>query len=234
MKHEMELTPGECRVIGALIEKELTTPDQYPLSLNALKNACNQKSSRDPVMNLEEDEVQAILDELRRKHLVLDRSGFGSRVPKYKHRFCNTEFGSLQFSEQERGIVCALLLRGPQTPGQLRTHTNRLCEFADVGEVDAALAALMDHADGPFVEKLPREPGKRECRYRHLFGLPQEDGDADTAEATPSAPALMPTPAAGLTAGPMDRVHDLERRVADLEAQVARLTARLGGNDAGD
>ena len=92
MKHEMELTPGECRVIGALIEKELTTPDQYPLSLNALKNACNQKSSRDPVMNLAENEVQDILDDLRRKHLVLDRSGFGSRVPKYKQRFCNTEF----------------------------------------------------------------------------------------------------------------------------------------------
>lgn len=220
MKHEIELTAGECRVIGALIEKEVTTPDQYPLSLNALKNACNQKSSRDPVMSMTEEEVQNILDELRRKHLVLDRSGFGSRVPKYKQRFCNTEFGSLQFSEQERGIVCALLLRGPQTPGQLRSHTHRLCEFDDVGEVDAVLTGLMDHADGPFVEKLPREPGKRECRFRHLFGPPETVDPAAPAE---TAPAQVPDPVPQAT----DQVSELERRLTELEQEVARIAALL-------
>jgi uncharacterized protein YceH (UPF0502 family) len=233
MKHEMELTPGECRVIGALIEKELTTPDQYPLSLNALKNACNQKSSRDPVMNLAEDEVQNILDDLRRKHLVLDRSGFGSRVPKFKQRFCNTEFGSLQFSDQERGIVCALLLRGPQTPGQLRTNTNRLCEFADVGEVDAALTGLMEHPDGPFVERLPREPGKRECRYRHLFGAP---GDRQQDVVPPETAGSSPGQAvvSDREVRSPDRVEELERRVSDLEAEVARLRMMLGGNGSDD
>jgi uncharacterized protein YceH (UPF0502 family) len=229
MKHETELTLGECRVIGALIEKEVTTPDQYPLSLNALKNACNQKSSRDPVMDLSEEEVQDILDELRRKHLVLDRSGFGSRVPKYKQRFCNTEFGSLQFSDQERGIVCALLLRGPQTPGQLRSHTHRLCEFEDVGEVDATLSALMGHPDGPFVDQLPREPGKRECRYRHLFGPPDDHHEIVTPLETAAS-----SPGPDHATGSPDRVDELEHRIATLEAEVARLSAILDDNGTDD
>lgn len=226
MKHEIEFTAGECRVIGALIEKEVATPDQYPLSVNALKNACNQKSSRDPVMNMTDEEVQNILDELRRKHLVLDRSGFGSRVPKYKQRFCNTEFGSLQFTDQERGIVCALLLRGPQTPGQLRSHTHRLCEFEDVSEVDAVLTGLMEHQDGPFVEKLPREPGKRECRFRHLFS---------SAEA--SEPVISTEDAADHDADPgresADGISELERRLTALEEEVARIAALLpaGGHE---
>ncbi|HVS75308.1 MAG TPA: DUF480 domain-containing protein, partial [Steroidobacteraceae bacterium] len=109
----IELDPLEARVIGCMLEKQITTPDQYPLSLNALVSACNQKSNRDPVMSLDEPAVQRTLDALSRKHLVLERSGFGSRVPKYQHLFCNTEFGSLKLAAQELAIVCELLLRGP-------------------------------------------------------------------------------------------------------------------------
>src|SRR6202044_576878 len=140
----IEFTPNEARVVGCLIEKEVTTPDQYPLSLNALTNACNQKSSRDPVLDLSEAEVQASVDSLMKKYFVSDRSaGYGGRVTKYKHRFCNTEFGSLKFSKQELGIICVLLLRGPQKPGEIRAPTNQLCEFADASEVEAALKSLM-------------------------------------------------------------------------------------------
>src|ERR1700746_3476695 len=122
----IELAPIEARVIGCLIEKQITTPDQYPLSLNALVNACNQKSNRDPVMSADEAEIQNTLDHLIRKHLVIDKSGFGSRVPKFQHRFCNTEFGTLKFTPQELAIVCELLVRGPQTPGELRTRAARI------------------------------------------------------------------------------------------------------------
>src|ERR1700739_2709345 len=113
----IELSPIEARVIGCLIEKQITTPDQYPLSLNALVNACNQKSNRDPVMSADEEAIQTTLDHLIRKHLVIEKSGFGSRVPKYQHRFCNTEFGPLKFTPQELAIVCELLVPGPPPPG---------------------------------------------------------------------------------------------------------------------
>jgi uncharacterized protein len=165
----IQLTPNEARVIGSLLEKERTTPEQYPLSLNALTNACNQKSSRDPVMSLDERIVQETLDGLIKKRLVSEKTGFGSRVAKYQHRFCNTDFGDLKFSEQELGIICALLLRGPQTPGELRTRTERLCKFSDMNEAEAVLKHLMVREDGPFIVKLPREAGKRESRYAHLF-----------------------------------------------------------------
>ena len=126
----IQLTPHEARVIGCLIEKEVTTPDQYPLSLNALTNACNQKSNRDPVMTLDERLVQDTVDGLVKKRLVSEKTGFGSRVVKYQHRFCNTDFGELRFSEQELGIVCVLLLRGAQTPGELRTRSNGFASSA--------------------------------------------------------------------------------------------------------
>src|ERR1700690_1659112 len=116
----IEFSAIEARVIGCLVEKEITTPDQYPLSLNALANACNQKSNRDPVLALTEAEVQQLVDALVRKHVVMERSGFGSRVAKYQHSYCNTEFSSLKFTPVELAIVCELLLRGPQTPGELR------------------------------------------------------------------------------------------------------------------
>lgn len=168
----MELSKNELRVIGCLIEKSLTTPDQYPLSLNALTNACNQKSNREPVMSMTETEVQNTLDLLSGKGLVMNQAGATSRVAKYKHRFCNTEFGELQFSPQELGIICVLFLRGPQTPGELRTRTNRLCEFNDVHETEQVLNQLCQPGENgkpAKAVKLAREPGKRESRFAHCF-----------------------------------------------------------------
>jgi uncharacterized protein len=209
----IELTPLEARVIGCLIEKQITTPEQYPLSLNALVNACNQKSNRDPVLELAEAEVQAVVDGLVKRYQVNEHSGFGSRVAKYQHRFCNTEYGSLKFSPQELGIVCELLLRGPQTPGELRSRAGRLAHFGDSGEVETALEALARREDGPFVVRLLREPGKRESRYAHLFS-----GEPDIA-ATPE-PATRP-------AGQPGRLDLIEQRLAELEAEVARLREQL-------
>ncbi len=146
---KIELTAVEARVIGCLIEKEVTTPDQYPLSLNALTNACNQKSNREPVMNLSESDVLDAVDQLIARRLVSDESGFNSRVSKYQHRFCNTEFGDLKLSTQEKGIVCCMLLRGAQTPGELRTRTNRLANFADVKEVETVLDRLASEETWP-------------------------------------------------------------------------------------
>jgi uncharacterized protein len=166
------LTPMEARIIGCLIEKQITTPDQYPLSLNALVNACNQKSNRDPMMDVDEPVVQRTLDDLSKKHLIMERSGFGSRVPKYQHRFCNTEFGTLKFTPQELAIVCELLLRGPQTPGELRPRAARMAPFTDADQVEATLEVLRTRADGPFVVRLPRESGRRDSAYAHLFGGP--------------------------------------------------------------
>jgi uncharacterized protein YceH (UPF0502 family) len=182
----IELTQPEARVIGCLIEKEITTPAQYPLSLSALTTACNQKSSREPVMQLTDTEVQAIVDGLIRKHLVSDRGGFGSRVTKYQHRFANVGFGSLEFSAQELGILCLLLLRGPQTPGELRGRSSRLCQFTDVNETEAVLQNLATRSDGPFIIRLACEPGRREVRYAHLFSDP---GDALAAQAAEAAEA---------------------------------------------
>lgn len=212
---ELNLSPYQARVIGALIEKEITTPDQYPLSLNALMLACNQKSNRDPVLELDESTVQETLDELAKLRLVKEESGFGSRVVKFKHRFCNTEFSELQFSEQELGIVCVLLLRGPQTPGELRTRTNRLCSFTDVQQVERVLQKLMDRDNGPYVVKLAREPGKRESRYAHLFS-----GEVSAADLAPASVSVAPSVED-------DRVAQLEQDVASLRDEVAELRALL-------
>ena len=211
-----KLTPHEARVIGCLIEKQIATPDQYPLSLNALVNACNQKSNRDPVLDLDEREVQAVVDGLMRRQLVMEKSGFGSRVPKYQHLFCNTQFGSLKFSAQGTAIVCELLLRGPQTPGELRTHAARLAPIREVGEVEVELEDLMTRPDGPFVARLPREPGRRESRYMHLFS-----GEAPPAEAAPPvAAARMPAADAASLA---ERVAALESALAELRREVEEL-----------
>lgn len=223
----IELTPLECRVIGCLIEKEITTPDYYPLSLNALTNACNQKSNRDPVLDLDEATVLGVVEGLKDKHLVVEKSGFGSRVPKFKHRFCNTEFGSVRLDPQELGIVCALLLRGPQTPGELRTHCARLCSFPDVAAVEAAVGRLMEREDGPWVARLPREPGKREARYVHLL----TDAEATLASATAAATeADGEPPDAADTPRRQDRIAALEARVEALEQTVATLREHLGGD----
>jgi uncharacterized protein YceH (UPF0502 family) len=216
---KVELSADEARVIGALIEKEITTPDQYPLSLNALTNACNQKSNRDPVVHWEESRVQQLLDGLSRRALAVDRSGFGSRVPKYRHLFCNTTFGSLKFSGQELAIVCELLLRGPQTPGELRGRASRMCAFADVGEVEAVLERLMNREDGPFVARMAREPGRRESRYAQLFTGPVAD---EPAEATPAAFERSTAAPA-----PDGRIEALERAVQRLEMEVAELKGKI-------
>jgi uncharacterized protein len=209
----IELSATEARVIGCLIEKEITTPEQYPLSLNALANACNQKSNRDPVLELDEAAVQQTLDQLTKKFLVSEHGGFGSRVPKYQHRFCNTEYGTLKFSPQELGIVCELLLRGPQTPGELRSRASRLCPFKDVTEVEAALASLSRREDGPFVVRLPREPGKRESRFAHLFS-----GEVTGAEEAESQSPV---------ASEASTLIQLEQRVAQLEAEMRVMADRL-------
>jgi uncharacterized protein YceH (UPF0502 family) len=138
----LELTLHETRVIGCLIEKQITTPEQYPLSLNALTNACNQKSNREPVLELDEATVRQTVDQLVKKRLASEQSGYGSRVPKFQHLFCNTNFGTLKFSPQELAIVCELFLRGAQTPGELRSRASRLCPFGDAGEVEATLSRL--------------------------------------------------------------------------------------------
>ncbi len=209
----IEFSPLEARVIGCLIEKEITTPDQYPLSLNALTNACNQKTNRDPVLELSEAQVQQIVDALMKKHMVSDRSaGYGGRVTKYKHRFCNTEFGPLKFSKQELGILCVMLLRGPQTPGELRSRTNRLCEFADAEGVEVALKGLMSREDGPFIARLPRAAGARESRYAHLF--------SGTIESVEEAPLTEAAP--GTSGAP-----SLAQRVAALEQLVENLRSEL-------
>ncbi|HCH00496.1 MAG TPA: DUF480 domain-containing protein [Vibrio sp.] len=214
----IELTPVEARIIGCLIEKEVTTPDYYPLTLNSLTTACNQKSNRDPVMALSEAEVMDAAQALIDRRLMTDESGFNSRVSKFRHRFCNTEFGSLKLTDQERGIVCCMLLRGAQTPGEIRTRTNRLCEFSDVKQVEALLEQMASREEGALVVKLPREPGKRESRYQHLFC-----GEVDVesyATATPTAVSSSHNQYE-------ERISTLEQQVAELKVQVEELKALI-------
>jgi len=211
------LTALEARVLGALVEKEITTPDQYPLSLNSLTNACNQKTNRDPVLELDERTVQQTLDGLSRRHLVMERSGFGSRVVKYRHRLCNGDHNPLQFSPQELAIVCELLLRGPQTPGELRSRAQRLASFTSLDEVEAALEALAARADGPFVLRLARQPGAREARYAQLFtGAPEVGTEPEPSHAA-SRGAAAPEP------GVAGRLAALEAAVATLQHEVELL-----------
>lgn len=203
-----QLSLLEQRVIGCLIEKQVSTPEVYPLTLNSLVNACNQKSNRDPVLSLSDEEVQSVLNTLIARRLVNNTAGFNARAAKYQHRFCNTEFGDLNFSPGELAIVCELLLRGPQTPGELRSRTPRLHQFKDVSQVEECLQSLVEK--GPFVIKLPRQPGKRDSRYGHLFG------DADYPQEATAAPS----------AG-SQREQQLQTRITELEAEVSRLQARI-------
>ncbi|CAI1941037.1 YceH family protein [Serratia fonticola] len=207
-----ELNAKEARVIGCMMEKQVTTPDQYPLSLNAITLACNQKTNREPVMDLSESEVQQQLDLLLRRHFLRTLSGFGNRVVKYEQRFCNSEFGQLKLSPAEVAVIATLLLRGAQTPGELRTRTNRMHEFNDVSEVEEVLQQLTTREDGPFVVRLPREPGKRESRFMHLFSGQIDAAPAEAEEAN----------AGELT----ERVVRLEAKVAELKQQVQQLLAR--------
>ena len=208
------LSPIEARIIGCLIEKEVTTPDYYPLTLNSLTTACNQKSNREPVFSLSESDVLDAVDGLIARRMVSDESSFNSRVNKYQHRFCNTEFGDLQFTDQERAIICCMLLRGAQTPGELRTRTGRLANFSDVKEVEATLDKLAVREAGALVVKLPREASKRESRYQHLLS-----GEVDVeAFATVSVSEAAPSVTS-------EKFEKLESEVASLREEVAELKA---------
>ena len=211
----IELSDIEARVIGCLIEKEVTTPDYYPLTLNSLTSACNQKSNREPVMTLSETDVQQAVDGLIARRLVSDESGFNSRASKFQHRFCNTEFGDLKLTSQQKAIVCCLLLRGAQTPGELRTRTNRLADFSDVKEVESILENMASGDESPLVVKLPREAGKRESRYMHLFS-----GEVDVDAIAAFSPAVN-------ISSDSKRIELLEIEVAELKAQIEVLRLQV-------
>ncbi len=213
-----ELDEKEARIIGCLIEKSIVTPDQYPMTLNALTNACNQKSSRNPVMSLTPGEVKHAVRILEAKHLVRADENFKSRVEKYAQRFCNTRYSNLQFDDGQLAVVCLLLLRGPQTPGELRSRSGRLHQFADNAEVVQALDSLTERDGEPLVVQLPRTPGRKDSEYMHLFCGPV-DVDAHASRAGREQ-----------AAGSRGRhsVADLAERVSQLEAEVAAIKEKLG------
>jgi uncharacterized protein YceH (UPF0502 family) len=202
---ELQLDEAEVRVLGALLEKEITTPEYYPLSLNALVNACNQKSNREPVVSYDEETVLRAMDGLREKGLAVVSTGRESRVPKYLQRFSE----KFNFDRRELAVLCVLLLRGPQTPGELRGRTQRLHEFDDLDAVEATLTRLMERDPDPMVKRLARQPGTKESRYAHLFG-------GDVADVFAGAPAEHT----------LDR-HAGDDRVARLEEEVRGLREEL-------
>jgi uncharacterized protein YceH (UPF0502 family) len=208
------LNDVETRVLGSLVEKDVTTPDYYPLSLNALVNACNQKNNRDPVMHLQEDAVQEDLSTLQEKRLAGPTSSADSRVTKYEHRLQE----AFNFTRGETAVLCVLLLRGPQTPGELRGRTERMHRFEDLTEVQSTLQRLMQH-DPPLVRVLPRQPGTKESRYKHLLAGDVEDA-ADVAQA--------PSPASvASNSYDTDRIAHLENEVSNLRKEVADLKQQL-------
>ena len=204
-----------------MLEKETTTPEQYPLSINGITTACNQKSNRDPVMSLSESEVQNSVDELVKMNLLMIDHKASGRVSKYIHRFCDTEFGDLKFTTQQRAIICLLLLRGPQTPGELRTRSNRLADFADVNEVEKALSQLHDLNNLTLVKKLEREPGKRESRYVQLFS------DLDESYVVEASVTQTAVASSESNDQLLQRVTALEQQVATLTEQITCLTELL-------
>lgn len=212
-----KLEDNEARIIGCLIEKSIVTPDQYPLTLNALTNACNQKSGRNPVMALQQGEIQHALRVLEAKHFVQMEENFKSRTEKYTQRFCNSRYSDLQFDPAELAIVCLLLLRGPQTPGELRARSGRLHTFADNAEVVIALDKLRQREGGPLVITLPRTPGRKDSEYMHLFS-----GDVDLEAHASHAQAAQ-------SAGSSERVSvaELTERISQLEADVAEIKKQL-------
>jgi len=206
------LTSIEARVLGSLIEKEMSTPDYYPLTINALTNACNQKSNRDPVMNIEEKTVARALESLMQKRLAWQRNTAEGRVPKYAHGM----YDIFKISSPELGALCDLLLRGPQTAGEIRSRTGRLYEFKDLNEVEAILQKLAEREDGPFVVKLPRQEGFRESRYAHLF-CGEVKIEQEEAAALPPKTAIMEISAEN------ERIVELERKVAELRTELDEL-----------
>ena len=213
-----QLTATEARIIGCLMEKAVTTPDQYPLTLNALTNAANQKSSRDPVMALKPAEVQRAARALRDRSLVHIEENFKNGVEKYKQRLCNTTYNDLQLSKGQYAVLTLLLLRGPQTPGELRARSGRLHIFDDNAAVTAAVNELLGDDDHALFVQLPRTPGRKEAEFMH-----QLCGPVDIAAHAQKAAA---TRSDGGSA--QSRIAELEARVHELEAENARLKQRLG------
>lgn len=210
-----ELDPTDIRVLGALIEKELATPDNYPLSLNALTLACNQSSNRDPVMRLDDASVVAATDRLRRLSFVRALQKSDSRVLKYSHLLAD----ALDLDRRELAVLCVLMLRGPQTVGELKVRTARLAEFESIADVDAVLTALATRDGTPLVQRLARRPGQKEARIAHLFA---PVADADAGDAAAPAPASAPPAPAGA-----DRVAALETAVEELRSELADIRRHL-------
>jgi uncharacterized protein YceH (UPF0502 family) len=210
-------TPEELRILGCLMEKAVTTPDQYPLTLNALTNACNQKSSRDPVMSLDQGMVARTARQLEEKALVSSSEGKGN-VVKFTQRLCNTHLSELQFSDAEYAVMTLLILRGPQTPGELRARSGRLYTFDTNDEVKAVLNALMDREGGTVVARLPRKSGRKDHEYTHLFS-----GDIDSV----AEEASVAERSSAVTQKD-DRIARLETRVSTLEHALSDLAERLG------
>ncbi|MDE3148246.1 MAG: DUF480 domain-containing protein [Acidobacteriota bacterium] len=209
---EYLLNGAQARVLGALMEKEATTPDYFPLSLNALVNACNQRSNREPVMNLDEDDVRQALHGLEELHLAGRARGSEGRVTKYEHWMGE----AFNLSRAESALVCVLLLRGPQTPGELRGRTERLHRFDEIGDVLAALQKLMERQP-PLAAVLPRQPGTKEARYAHLLSGPVE-----------SLPvAATQTASGGDTTQQEERIAQLETDVAELRRELAALRQKI-------
>ena len=211
------LTDVEVRVLGSLLEKEATTPDNYPLSLNALQTACNQTTNREPVMRLDEDAVVHAAVALRRRYLLRQIQPAGSRVTKFEHLLAQ----ELRLDRRELAVLGVLMLRGAQTPGELYARTARLEPFADLADLEGVLEALMAREPEPLVARLPRRTGQKEVRYAHLLsGEPA---------AQPDPPATADEPAASTRRAPAedDRVAALERTVEALRAEVAALRAEL-------
>jgi len=213
------LTEIEIRVLGSLIEKDITTPDYYPLSLNALVNACNQKNNREPVMTLDEEAVRQALATLQEKRLAGPAGGADSRVPKFEHRLQEV----FNFDRREIATVCVLLLRGPQTPGELRGRTDRMYHFESLDDVVSTLDRLFQR-EPPLVRVLPRQPGTKESRYMHLFG-----GEAAESSA---APEPVSVPQTSIHAGPgstADRLTMLEQEVSRLRRELSEVQKQLAG-----
>ena len=212
-----ELNEIEARVIGCLIEKSIVTPDQYPMTLNALTNACNQKSSRDPVMSLSQGEVQHTIRMLEEKHLARTEENFKSRTEKYSQRFCSTRYSDLQLDPTQVAVVCLLLLRGPQTPGELKARSGRLHNFADNSEVVVALDSLASRECDALLLKLPRTAGRKDSEYMHLFSGPI-DLEAYASQTRAAKP---------LAGSAQSNVAELTERIEKLEVEVAELKKLL-------
>jgi uncharacterized protein YceH (UPF0502 family) len=233
----VELNQNEARVIGCLMEKSVVTPDQYPMTLNSLTNACNQKSSREPVMSLEPGEVLNTLRTLQDKHLVRTEENFKTQVEKFSHRLCNTPFSDYQFDEAQFAIITVLLLRGPRTPGELKANVGRLHNFVDNGEVQDALNTLIEREGGPVVVQLPRKPGRRDNEYAHLLSgaVAASSGAANSpVPAKPEEPERRgPSPDSEQPTGLTARISALETEVAELREELAALKRDLGVGDSG-